>query len=274
MNLWSFVNEESMVNKLLKNPNTINNNTREKIIAYIKYLKKNNKTKNQIRNEIDEFMINYYSGFIVADWDKKLQRWVNKYSKRDNCTFKKCKTINITKEELVFISNVGDVGAVKSIEIEKVLFCMLVLGKSVYGDMEDKEYWCNYDSKDIFNLARFKYKKSSGIPYMIQRETLIYDIAHYKNKIIDTIGSNIKLLYGAKKYTKEDIALTLDLNESNAENMVLYYLNWKNKKDYYYCKVCGREIKINNNKQDYCNKCAKIIKNEQNKQYYNNNLGK
>ena len=56
--------------------------------------------------------------------------------------------------------------------------------------------------------------------------------------------------------------------------MVLYYLNWKNKKDYYYCKVCGREIKINNNKQDYCNKCAKIIKNEQNKQYYNNNLGK
>lgn len=260
MNLWSFVNEENIVNDLLKKPSNININTRERLIAYIKYLKKNKKTKNEIRNEIDEFMIKYYNGFIVADWDKRIQRWVNKYSKRDYCEFKTNKKISITKDELDFISNIGDIGSVKSIEIEKVLFCMLVLAKSVHRG-EDKEYWCNYDSKDIFKLARFKYKKSSGIPYLIQRETLIYDIAHYKNKIIETINSNIKLLYGKEKYTNEDIVLTLDLNESNAKNMISYYLDWKKEKDYHYCGECGKEIMVKTNNQLYCNKCSKEIKN-------------
>lgn len=260
MNLWSFVNEENIVNDLLKKPSNINTNTRERLIAYIKYLKKNKKTKNEIRNEIDEFMIKYHNGFIVADWDKRIQRWVNKYSKRDYCEFKTNKKISITKDELDFISNIGDIGYVKSIEIEKVLFCMLVLAKSIHRE-EDKEYWCNYDSKDIFKLARFKYKTKNN-PHLIQRETLIYDISHYKNKSIETIGTNIKLLYGN---SKGNIELELNLDEKNAENMVLYYLNWKKEKDYSYCSVCGKEIKLKtiNSNQTYCNICSKYMLQQQ-----------
>ena len=36
-----------------------------------------NKSKIEIRNLLDEFLINNLSGFVVADWNDKLQRWVN-----------------------------------------------------------------------------------------------------------------------------------------------------------------------------------------------------
>lgn len=264
MNLWSFVNEEKLAHELLKNKKSININTREKIISYIKYLKKEGKTKNQIRNELDDFMIKNCSGFIMGDWDDRLQKLVNKYSKKENCEYKKSKTIQITKKELEFISNIGDVGGVKAIEIEKVLYCMLVLAKSTYLG-EDRDIWCNYESQDIFKLARFKYKTKSS-PYLIQRESLIYDLKNFKKDIFELGGKNIKLLYGEKQIKQENIIMTIDLDEDTAENMVVDYLNWRKLEGYSFCEVCGKEIKQNNNKQSYCSRCAKEVKKEMNKQ--------
>lgn len=259
MNLWSFVNEENIAQNLLKNKKGINTNTREKIISYIKYLKKEGKTKNQIRNELDDFMTKNYSGFIMGDWDDRLQKLVNKYSKKENCEYKKSKTIQITKKELEFISNIGDVGGVKAIEIEKVLYCMLVLAKSTYLG-EDRDIWCNYDSQDIFKLARFKYKKSSNIPYLVQRESLIYDLNNFKKNILELGGKNIKLLYGEKQIKEDNVIISVDLDENTAENMIVNYLNWRQLNEYTFCKVCGKEIKQTNNKQGYCVKCAKEVK--------------
>jgi predicted RNA-binding Zn-ribbon protein involved in translation (DUF1610 family) len=260
MNLWSFVNEEKIAQDLLKNKKSINTNTREKIISYIKYLKKEGKTKNQIRNELDDFMTKNYNGFIMGDWDDRLQKLVNKYSKKENCEYKKSKTIIITKKELEFISNIGDVGGVKAIEIEKVLYCMLVLAKSTYLG-EDRDIWCNYDSQDIFKLARFKYKKSSNISYLVQRESLIYDLNNFKKNILELGGKNIKLLYGEKQIKEDNTIISVDLDEKTAENMIVNYLNWKQLNNYNYCKVCGKEIKQNkNNTVGYCNNCSKKIK--------------
>jgi hypothetical protein len=262
MNLWSFVNEEKIAEDLLKNKKSINTNTREKIISYIKYLKKIGKTKNQIRNELDDFMIKNYSGFIMGDWDDRLQKLVNKYSKKENCEYKKSKTIQISEKELEFISNIGDVGGVKSIEIEKVLYCMLVLAKSTYLG-EDRDIWCNYDSQDIFKLARFKYKTKSN-PYLIQRESLIYDLKNFKKDIFELGGKNIKLLYGEKQIKQDNIVISIDLDENTAENMVVDYLNWRKLNNYNYCEVCGKEIKINKtNKLKYCTSCSKKVLQQQ-----------
>jgi hypothetical protein len=259
MNLWSFINEEGIVQELLKNKKGINTNTREKIIAYIKYLKKEGNTKNQIRNNLDDFMIKNHNGFIMGDWDDRLQKLVNKYSKKENCEYKKSKTINISKKELEFISSIGDVGGVKAIEIEKVLYCMLVLAKSTYLG-EDRDIWCNYDSQDIFKLARFKYKTKSN-PHLIQRESLIYDLKNFKKNIFELGGKNIKLLYGEKQIKNEDIIISVNLDDKSAENMVVDYLNWRRLEGYSYCKSCGKEIRPSKytpkDKQIYCNKCSK-----------------
>ena len=106
MNLWSFTDERQIAEDLVKNKKTINENTNEKIVAYIKYLKQDKKSKTDIRNELDDLMIKNYKGFIMADWDSKLQRYVNKYSKKDNCNYRTSKTIQITQKEIEFIKNI------------------------------------------------------------------------------------------------------------------------------------------------------------------------
>lgn len=260
MNLWSFTDEKQIAEELIKNKKKINENTNEKIVAYIKYLKQNKKSKRDIRNELDDLMVKNYKGFVMADWDSKLQRYVNKYSKQDNSKYRTSKIIQITKKELDFIKNIGDVGGVKSIEIEKVLYCMLVLAKSTYKGTEGEDYWCNYDSRDIFKLARFKYKQKSVIQF-IQRESLIYDLDNFKKDVFSLGGKNIKLLYGQKQIKEDDIIINVELNERTAENMIVDYLKWRNKEDYNFCEVCGKEIQQNNNTTVvYCINCAKKIK--------------
>lgn len=267
MNLWSFTDERKIAEDLVKNKRMISENTNEKIIAYIKYLKQNKKSKRDIRNELDDLMIKNYKGFIMADWDSKLQRYVNKYSKQDNAIYRTSKKIQISKQELDFISNIGDVGGVKSIEIEKVLYCMLVLSKSTYKGIQGEDHWCNYDSRDIFKLARFKYKQKSATQF-VQRESLIYDLDNFKKEVFELGGKNIKLLYGDKQIKENDVVINVELNEKTAENMIVDYLNWRNKEDYSFCKICGKEIKQDSKKpQIYCTRCAKIIHINNTKEY-------
>ena len=276
MNLWSFTDEQKIINELLANKRKINENTNEKIVTYIKYLKQSKKSKRDIRNELDDLMIKNYKGFIMADWDSKLQRYVNKYTKKDNYNYRTSKRIQISEKELDFIRNIGDVGGVKSIEIEKVLYCMLVLSKSTYKGNENEDFWCNYDSRDIFKLARFKYKQKSSTQF-VQRESLIYDLDNFKKKVFQLGGQNIKLLYGDKQNKDEEILIDIELDEKTAENMVVDYLDWRNKEDYSYCKVCGKEIKPSKytpkDKQIYCFQCAKeVIKEKDRLRKVNNSI--
>ena len=254
MKLWSFINEKKMVEDLIKNNKIINNNPRDYIVAYIKYLKnEKNKSKIEIRNLLDDFLINNLSGFVVADWNDKLQRWVNKYSQSKYSGYKQGKEIKITKGELENIKEVGNISKINSIELEKILFIMLVLAKSTY--IEGKDLWCNYPSKDIFKLARYKYKTRDN-KNSLQREYLLYDLKQEtKDKYIEFGGENIKLLYGDND---TEIELKLNLDENNVENVILEYLNWRKLEGYYYCKECGKEIKNNNKNNKYCSKCSKL----------------
>lgn len=259
MKLWSFINEKKLAENLIKNHKLINDSPRDYIIAYIKYLKNESKySKNKIRNLLDEFLIKNLSGFIVADWEDKLQRWVNRYSQSKYCRYKEGKNIKITQDELKKIKEVGDINGIKAIEVEKILFIMLVLAKSTYS--EGKDLWCNYSSKDIFKLARYKYKTRT-VKNNLQREYLLYDIKDTtKDKYISFGGENIKLLF---KNDKSDVILDLQLDENNIENIILEYLKWRKLEGYKYCSVCGKEIKQKSDKPKlYCTKCAKRIKRE------------
>ena len=258
--LWSFVNEEKLIKDLLKDNGLVNKNPRDYIVAYIKYLKnEKNLSKSDIRNELDNFLLSNLTGFIVADWDTRLQRWVNKYSKKANCEYKKGKRIVITEEELQLISEVGDVCNVKAIEVEKILFIMLILGKSTHNE-ETKDYWCNYESKDIFKLARYKYKKVKGNTCSRQRECLLHNLKEKtKDKYVEFVGINIKLLYGVNS---DNIAIDEIIDESNIDNIIIKYLEWRNLKGYNYCVECGKEIKLKTKNSKYCDKCAKIKEKE------------
>lgn len=261
----TLMGEKEIAENLIKNFKEINFDTYKKLQCYTKYLKnETEKSKNEIRNEIDSIMMKYYSGFVMADWEKTLQSIVNKYTKPQNRGYKEATEVIIHKEELEFIKNIGDIGCVKDIEIEKVLFIMLVLGK-INGFNQKKELWINEKSLTIFKLARFKYKQKSD-KQKIQRERLIYDLANFKNGDIlstTTFGKStgIKLLF-PKKEGEEIIKINKD---TDIENIVVQYLNWRDKEDFDYCSVCGKEIMDTNGKTNYCKICAINVKKENDK---------
>ena len=266
MNLWTLINERELGLEVYNDKTKINENTNIKLKCYIKYLKNDlNLNKIQIRNLVDELMMDHYDGFIMGDWDETLQYMTNKYTKKKYSDYHSYNDeIIIYEEELKVISEIGDLGGVKDIEIEKVLFIMLILAKLNQSD------WVNYTSRDIFKLSKYKYKTKTDIQE-IQREKLIYDLAHYTNKDIFNVTNfgtspSIKLLF-IKDSGNEQIKLKVDTN--NIEIIILEYLKWRNKEGYSYCTRCGKGIISKGKKpKKYCSTCSKVVKNEQNRLYY------
>jgi hypothetical protein len=266
MKYWSFVDEEKMLEKLLKDPNDINKDTNVKVKLLIKHYKRQGLSKNEIRRKLDEFMMEYCKGFILADWDDTLRRYVNKFTKKENCEFKKTNDVVIYKEELDFISSKWEVEGVNSIEIEKLLFVILVLAKS-----NGNGSWLNYNDKIVFDLARYKFKKGDR---KLQKGNIFYHLGHYEGrKILECMlyskNGSIKIFYN-----REDGEEVMRIkNDDDIENVILRYLDWRKYPMYAYCECCGKEIKIKhyNDRSKYCSKCSKEIDKKNKLKYYYKN---
>ena len=254
-----FINERELAEGLLNDKKLINDNTITRIRCYIKLLKQKGMSKTDIRNEIDNLMLEYCSGFVMGDWDDNLRKMVNKYTKTKNCEFREVvEKVFITKEELNVITSIGGLSGFESIEIEKILFVMLVLAKANNG------IWISYTSNDMFKLARFKYKARTD-KQQIQREKLIYDLSHFTDGIVE--GNVINVTNFGKQpsiklnfVSEEDGENVLEVDLKEIDNVILKYLNWRKKDGYNYCECCGKGIVSKAKKPTkYCNKCAKEV---------------
>lgn len=255
MAIWSFIDERRVLETLLKNKNSINTNTVQKLIVYIKHLKEIKKTKVEIRNELDVLMADKYIGFVMADWDSILRSLVNKYTKKENKEFKTLEDINIRQDELEFINKFQE------LELEKLLFVMLVIGKaSASKTKSNKEgYWINCNSKDLFVLSKFKFK--SKVDRFDQREYKLYDIREKGlievQNICDSTG--MKLMYG--KSEKDESGLNITIKEDNIDSLVFNYLRWRGEK-IVECRECGKLVESNAKKPTiYCKTCSIKIDN-------------
>ena len=253
-----FINERELAEGLLNDKKLINDSTLPRIRAYIKLLKQKGMSKTDIRNEIDNLMLEYYSGFVMGDWDDNLRKMVNKYTKTKNCEFREVvEKVFITKEELNVITSIGGLSGFESIEIEKILFVMLVLAKANNG------IWISNTSNDIFKLARFKYKARTD-KQQIQREKLIYDLSHFTDGIVE--GNVINVTYFGKQpsiklnfVSEEDGENVLEVDLKEIDNVILKYLNWRKIDGYNYCECCGKEgVSKAKKPTKYCSKSAKI----------------
>ena len=253
MKYWGFINEREMLEELLKDNSLINYDTIVKVKLLVKYYKERGFSKNETRNEIDKFMMEHYDGFVLADWDDTLRRMVNKYSKKQYCEFKKMEDIVIYEEELNFISSQWNIEGVRQIEVEKLLFIMLVLAKS-----NGEGVWLNYEKSLTFKLARYKYE--SHKLQKDQRGKLLYKLAnHPSEKILECLiyskNGSVKLFYGVDE-GKEVMRISYD---DDIENIILRYLDWRKYPLYHYCEYCGKEIKKTVHNKKYCASCYKKI---------------
>lgn len=264
MNIWNFIDERKILNKFLKNKNTLSESTYQKLIVYIKYLKEQGKNKIEIRNELDDLMHKYYPAFVFADWDNTLNSLVNKYIKPKYREFRQLKDIRISKQELEFIKSQNEA------QTEKLLFILLVLAKG--GIKEDKcELWVNIETRSLFKLAKYKLTTHGGVE--AQRDIALYELGQKGllsfPKYVTATG--IKLNYGQSIVEDKDLAMKLNIDQDNIEDLVLEYLYYIKDETIIKCENCGKLVKTKNKKAKtkakYCEKCAKEIKNKQNNSY-------
>lgn len=273
MKVWNYFSEEKLAEEFkleAENKKVTSKNINAKLMAYIKLLTKEGFNSDQIRNKIDTILFEENDGFVFDDYDKKLKAMVNKYTKPENCEFRELNTVNITRKELQFINRLQDE------EKENLLFVMLVIAKSKHckvkknkkGEVigENHDYYINCDRVQLFKLADFKYKSGKGCKTrMEQRGYTIYDLAQLDGIIQlskQCDNTSIKLLYVDEEFDEEGI--TFDINEYNMNDVLNYYLQWKDPNEYTKCEECGVWTKINSKKSipKYCKKCAKKIDNE------------
>ncbi|WP_291625960.1 hypothetical protein [Clostridium sp.] len=279
--LYSFRNEKVMAEsfiellangekKEIRNFLYKDNNITEVLKCYIKWMKENKKgnSKENIKQELETILREYYPKYVMVEWDNKLTKMVNKYTKPHIRNYYIPPVMEITKIEFNFI-NEFKLDGFRDLEVRKILYTLLVLAKSTYTG---KELWVNnYDVPIIFNLARYKYNyKKKKVD---ERAELLFKLK--ENGLIDIskFDGNIKIKYGQLKevidigdglyeklsYNKEDILF--EVPSDNADNIILTYLNWikedLNKGGYCFCKECGKEIKQKAKKPTtMCKTCA------------------
>lgn len=268
MEIWNYISEKELALQLIdevKNKKYINKNIQSKLVAYVKLLKEEGLNKTQIRNKIDEIMMENYKGFDMVSWDSELQSIVNKYTDKENCKFRELNEINITRKELEFISRFQDE------QKENLLFVMLVISKSKHqkykktkkGEIIDdnNDYWLNCDRGKLFKLAKFKYDNNKGSKSrMEQRGYLIYDLSQLDGVIElskQCDNTSIKLLYVDGEIDSKGI--TFRITKDNMNDVLNYYLQWKDPEGYVKCMECGVWVKINSKYKNpkYCKICSK-----------------
>lgn len=81
-------------------------------------------------------------------------------------------------------------------------------------------------------------------------------------------STSFKLLYGE---TTIGEGLTLKIDETNIERIVMEYMNWRGNPQGY-CTICGKRIVSRAKKQPiYCSKCAKEKQKEDKLKYWHKN---
>ena len=148
---------------------------------------------------------------------------------------------------------------------------MLVISKSKHqkykktkkGEIIDdnNDYWLNCDRGKLFKLSKFKYDRHEGCKSrMEQRGYLIYDLSQLDSVIElskQCDNTSIKLLYVDSEFDNE--GMTFKITYENKDDILNYYLQWKNPNEYIECKECKIPTKKTNNKIKYCKKCSKKI---------------
>lgn len=273
-NIWSYFNEREKALELEKNPSLISRkserqNLKSNIIALIKlYKTEKGMNKSQVSREIFEFMEKYYAGFVYVEFEEMLDSLIDKYTKPAYREFRKVEDVVISQAELEQIHSYGD------INIEKLLFCALVVAKSKTSKNSEKLY-LNIDSQTLFKLAKVKRSsdKDRALSITEYRGRVMYNLIQqgwfdFASKRKD--NTNKVLLYGNKEATE---GIIIPISEMILEDMSMYYLEWLGEK-VATCKECG--IKFLTNKKAkkptlVCKDCAKIVDKKKKAEWYAKN---
>ena len=221
----------------------------------IKYYRDEGMDKEQIRNQIENFMVKNYKDYNSSNWQDSLDRLVKIYFK-DSFKLVIIKDIKITKNELDRISNLDN------LKLEKLAFTLLVYAKILNQINDSNNNWVNGSNNVITKDADIKETGKSQKLLFKQLKDLEYiKYARMVNK------TSMQVMYIDEKIDDES-EIVIELTDFR--DFILRYLEWKGE-NIKFCE-CGRPFKVVNNKIKYCKECSRQIRDEKrvdyNKNYY------
>ena len=234
------INEVKYAQDVLKNKD-ISNDTIRKIIVLIKYYKQIGMNREQIYNEIENFMISNYPNYNSAMWQEVIQRLVIRFAKT-KYKLRKIDKIHINKEEMDFILSKNND------KMERILFIMLV-----YAKIYNSDGWINTDIKYVFKFANCRDNSKNQYLYMNKL---------YNEGILE-FPKSIKNNSFRITYLSDTNNPVIEIDDF--DNPIMYYYKYKNPNSVGICEICGKKIlkegKKHNSKK-YCSDCSIKIRRE------------
>lgn len=175
--------------------------------------------------------------YTPKKWSEMINNILDTIEKNEWYNLIDIDSITITKAEWNTIIGIGNV------KLEKIAFVLLCYIK-VYKARGSKN-----DRMD--NLSDLL--TESGFRGVREDKLLIADLKDLG--LIQT--GTLKYMFVKPLYINEESDIYINIDDF--EKVVSYYDEYKNEVKYGECKVCGKRIKITNNRGKYCKVCGKDI---------------
>ena len=190
--------------------------------------------KSEVGSLLEDFLLKCDPNINIVKWQDTIDRLAkasNKYG-----------LVNIPGV-LVTESEMNTIKALKSKQLQRLLFTMLCLAKYGNAVSESNNNWVNKNDKEIFYLADIKItdkRKSLLINDLWSAGLIGY------SRVVDNVNINVKIV-------DEDSPGVLFVSDfRNIGNQYRKYCGEK----YIECTCCGKVVKETNPKQMYCKECA------------------
>ena len=209
-----------------------------------KYLSEG-KSKDEIFEELNEYMEDNYIGYKASKWNNLLLQMIKSVSKYNNYDIIDVDGIVITENEW------NSIIALNNKQLEKLAFILLVYQKINIIKNPESNGWINQNYTDIFKEASVGSKLSGNDQRKLLNQLYKLDYISQKHSCDAT---SLKINYID---IESDIKIVVD----NFINVITYYDEYRNGVKYIKCEVCNKRVEQKTNNQKYCNRCSKSIDN-------------
>lgn len=193
--------------------------------------------RQEVYKSINSYLKEQMDKYTPKKWSEMINNILDTIEKNEWYNLIDIDSITITKAEWNTIIGIGNV------KLEKIAFVLLCYIK-VYrarGSSNDKMN----NISDILKESGLRAVDENKLLFADLRDLGLIQIGTLKHMFIKPLYINEE----SNKYIKID----------DFEKVISYYDEYKNKVKYGRCKVCGKRIKITNNRGKYCKVCGKDI---------------
>lgn len=197
------------------------------------------KTKDEIFNEINEYMEENYIGYKASKWQSLITQMIKSVSKYNNYEIIDVNEVHISEGEW------NKILELKNTQLEKLAFILLVYQKINIIKNPDSDGWINQNFSDILT--------ESCIRRGVEQKALLHKLYSmgYISQKQSCDATSLKINY-------IDLNNEIKITINNFTNVIGYYDMFKNNIKYIECEVCNKMVAQKGNKpKKYCSKCLK-----------------